>query len=63
MIFLIINRISVYHIYFLEKDILGEAVWKHLREILYHRLDRQLAEAVVQFSVTELLEDEDEELR
>lgn len=50
-------------IFFPDKDILGDAVWKQLGEILNYRLNRQLGEAVVQFSVTELLEDEDEQLR
>lgn len=49
--------------HFPDKDILIDAVWKQLREIINRRLDEQLGAAVVQFSVTELFEDEDEELR
>nr|CAI5856558.1 unnamed protein product [Callosobruchus analis] len=46
-----------------EDDIIGGAIWKQLKSILTRILHKQLGESVVQFSLTELLEDEDEELR
>ncbi|XP_044253665.1 uncharacterized protein LOC123004450 isoform X1 [Tribolium madens] len=42
---------------------LGKTVWIQLTEILSNLLHRQLAEVVVEFSVTELLVDRDEEYR
>nr|XP_008197004.1 PREDICTED: uncharacterized protein LOC663161 isoform X1 [Tribolium castaneum]XP_015838328.1 PREDICTED: uncharacterized protein LOC663161 isoform X1 [Tribolium castaneum] len=42
---------------------LGKTVWVQLTEILSNLLHRQLGEVVVEFSVTELLVDRDEEYR
>jgi hypothetical protein len=42
---------------------LGKTVWVQLTEILSNLLHKQLGEVVVEFSVTELLMDRDEEYR
>ncbi|CAH0564519.1 unnamed protein product [Brassicogethes aeneus] len=42
---------------------LGDSVWGQLTDILTELLHRQLAEVVVEFSLTELLVDQDEHLR
>lgn len=42
---------------------LGKTVWIQLTEILSNLLHKQLGEVVVEFSVTELLIDRDEEYR
>ncbi|CAH2008414.1 unnamed protein product [Acanthoscelides obtectus] len=46
-----------------EDDIIGNAIWKQLKAILTSILHKQLGESIVQFSLTDLLEDEDQELR
>ncbi|KAJ8959109.1 hypothetical protein NQ318_022366 [Aromia moschata] len=50
------------YFFFLEYSI-GDYVWKQLNDTLTTLLHRQLGEAVVEFSLTELLIDEDEQLR
>ncbi|XP_049817569.1 uncharacterized protein LOC109604798 isoform X2 [Aethina tumida] len=42
---------------------LGDSIWDQITDILTNLLHRQLGETVVEFSLTELLVDKDEELR
>ncbi|KAJ8923045.1 hypothetical protein NQ315_001593 [Exocentrus adspersus] len=52
------NKINVQH-----GDTIGGTIWVQLYDILTRLLHLQLAEVVVEFSLTELLIDEDEQLR